>query len=105
MMRKMLLSAVFVATAAVVAPASAAPLGATTAVETGTRTADVTKVDYRGFGHCHWRHGRKWCHGRSAGYRYYDGPRYGYYPYYRRPGITLDFGFGGGRHHHRHHYR
>src|SRR5262245_44991805 len=86
-MRKMLLSALFVASAAMVAPATAAPLGATKAVETGTRVADVTTVGYRD--NCYWRHGRKVC--REA--RRYDGYRYGYYPYYRRPGITLNFGF------------
>jgi hypothetical protein len=86
-------------TGAFVTSASAAPLGG---MSKGTAdTAQVQTIDYRGYRHCHWRNGHKWCHdGSSSYYRPY---RYGYYGY--APGIYLNFGFGkwGHRHHHRFH--
>jgi len=71
---------------ATMASAHAAPLG--TAKYAGSDAAgQVQTVDYRsGYRHCHWRNGRKWCHG---GVSRYDG--------YRRPGVYLRFGFGGDR--------
>src|SRR5687768_10404744 len=51
----------------------------------------LDKVHWRGWRHCHWRHGWRRCHGD---YAYYGG-----YPYYYGgwgPGIHLRFG------HHRH---
>lgn len=69
--------------------ATAAPMGK---VMPGvTDQAPVQNVDSRrGRYHCHWRSGRKVCHGASSRR---NGPRYGYYNNYRRsPGITLRFG-------------
>lgn len=74
---------------AIASTASAAPLGA---MQKGvTEQSPVQDVNYRGGRHhCHWRDGRKWCHGMSSRW---NGPRYGYYNRYQRsPGITLRFG-------------
>lgn len=77
--------------------ASAAPIGGMQKAIGGSASGDVQTVDYRGHRHCHWRDGRRWCHGANN-YRRYD--RYGY-----RPGIYLRFGFGGDRYGHRRHWR
>jgi hypothetical protein len=81
---------------AIATSANAAPLGALNDPVKGVTTGQATQIDWRGYRHCHWSHGRKWCHGRHARHRY--GPRYGYYD---GPGINLYFGFGG--HRNRHH--
>ena len=81
-----------VAACAATTSANAAPLGAAKAAISDT-AGQVQTVDYRsGYRHCHWRYGRKWCHGGVS--RYYDG--------YRRPGIYLRFGFDGDRGHRKH---
>jgi hypothetical protein len=82
--------------------ASAISLGAMQKTSAGAGAAgQVETVDYRdGYRHCHWRGGRKWCHGGVS--RYDNGYRYGY-----RPGITLRFGLGdrGYRHNRRNYWR
>jgi hypothetical protein len=82
--------------------ANAAPFGG--AKPAGLEQTQLQKVDYRGYRHCHWRNGRRWCHG---------GYRRGYWG----PGVSLYFGprWGSGRrywghrhyggHWHRHHRR
>jgi hypothetical protein len=78
-----------VAAFAATTSANAAPLGAAK-YAVGDTAGQVQSVDYRsGYRHCHWKHGRKWCHG---GVSRYDG--------YRRPGVYLRFGFGGDRDRH-----
>ncbi len=80
---------------ATTASANAASLGAVKSAVSDT-AGQVQTVDYRGgYRHCHWNHGRKWCHG---GVSRYDG--------YRRPGVYLRFGFGGDRYrNHRRYWR
>jgi hypothetical protein len=74
--------------------AGAAPLGNTTV---NTEHTQLQKVHYRNYRHCHWRNGRRWCHG---GYRRGYRGNYG-------PGISLYIGprWGWGRRHHRRHWR
>ena len=68
------------------AASAAGPIGtAIPSATVGSATGDVQTIDYRGHRHCHWRNGRRWCHGESN----YRRDRYGY-----RPGITLRFGSG-----------
>jgi hypothetical protein len=75
-------------------PASAAPIGRALA-DIPVGSAQIERVHYRDWRHCHWRYGDRWCHGQ----------RYGYYRH--RPGfsIYLNLGDRGWRHrrHHRHH--
>lgn len=81
-------------------PASAAPVGAGALAAATERAAPggVETVHYRPYRHCHWRYGRRWCHG----------PHFGYYGYGFGPG----WGYGGGyygkkhwkKHHHHHHH-
>jgi len=62
--------------------------------------SSLQRVHWRGFRHCHWRHGWRRCHG---GYHHY-----GYYPYRYwgwGPGIYFRFGGHHHHHHHRHHRR
>lgn len=72
------------------ATANAAPLSPVQKAM-DAQTQNLQKVDWRGYRHCHWRHGRRWCHG---GYRRGWGP-----------GVSLYFGprwgWGGRRHWHR----
>lgn len=72
--------------------AGASPVGAI-GKAVSTDHVNLQQVDWRPYRHCHWRHGRRWCHGgrRHSGY-------YG-------PGVSLYFGRGWGHrhHHHRHH--
>jgi hypothetical protein len=74
------------------ATANAAPLSPVQKAM-DAQTQNLQKVDWRGYRHCHWRNGRRWCHG---GYGY----RRGYYGY-RRPGVSLYIGprWGWGRRH------
>jgi len=62
-------------------PASAAPAGLGALDSAGLAKVATEKVHSRGFRHCHWRDGDRWCHGR----RYYRG---------RGPGINLYIGPG-----------
>ena len=97
-MRNALFASAFVAVigmaSALFAPAQAAPTSglAGTKADTG-----VANVNYRPYRHCHWRHGRRWCHGPHYGYGY------DYYGYGYSPGIYLRFGHGH-RHGHRHRF-
>ena len=83
--------------------ASAAPIGNLASVPDRAVTDNplLDKVHWRGWRHCHWRHGWRRCHG--GGYSYYYGGYpyyYGGYPYFYGgwwPGIRF-----GHRHHHRH---
>lgn len=79
-------------------PASATPtaLGSVKAARAGGASA-TTPVHWRRYRHCHWRHGRRVCHGRRHHRRYY------YDGWYGLPGVGIYF--GGRRHHHRHHHR
>lgn len=62
-----------------------APMGVGTAAEESA----VQPVHYRGWRHCHWRNGNRYCHGgRRSGY--WGGPRF-----------SIDIGPGWGRRHHR----
>lgn len=64
------------------APASAAPLGAATAAAVQpAATNGIEKVHYRRYRHCHYRYGKRWCHG---GKRYYNG--------YYSPGVNIYIG-------------
>jgi hypothetical protein len=79
--------------------ASAAPIGnlATVPDRVGTANPLLDRVHWRGWRHCHWRHGWRRCHGGGYGYYYGGYPYYGYGGYYGWwPGI---FRFG---HRHRH---
>ncbi len=60
------------------------------------QSSQLEQVHYRGYRHCHWRHGHRHCHGGRA-YR-----SYGY-----TPGVSIYIGKGkrhgyGHRRHHRH---
>lgn len=66
------------------APASALPKGPVSS-ETGAASI-VDNVHWRGWRHCHWRHGERFCHG---------GRRWGW----GGPGVTIDI--APGRRHHR----
>ena len=69
-------------------PASAAPSGLGTLKEaTATVDSSATKVHWRRYRHCHWRHGHRRCHGRSH-YRSYGLPGVGIYFGSRTSGIT-----------------
>jgi hypothetical protein len=70
-------------------PASAAPSGLGTLKGATTFDSSATKVHWRRYRHCHWRHGRRHCHGRRH-YDDYGWPSFGIY-------------FGTGHRHHRHH--
>ena len=70
-------------------PASAAPLGAVALQAAAQSDSAAQQVHWRGYRHCHWRHGRRYCHGRRYG-RVYGWPGVGIYV--------------GPRHHHRHHW-
>lgn len=66
--------------------ANAGPVVAGFAKSTVVDRAELQQVHYRPYRHCHWRWGRRYCHG---GYR---------------PGVGLYFGPGyRHRYHHRHH--
>jgi hypothetical protein len=73
-------------------PASAAPSGLGTLKGATTIDSSATKVHWRRYRHCHWRHGRRHCHGRRHYRSYGWGPSFGIY-------------FGSGKRHHRHHRR
>jgi hypothetical protein len=86
------------------ATSGAQALPAAKTLDTGAANANVQLVDARSYRHCHWRDGRRWCHGGYAYrarpyYGYYDdgyyGPRY-YRPYYDRryygPGVGVGVG-------------
>jgi len=68
-------------------PVSAAPVGTgalAAATERAAPAGGLETVHYRPYRHCHWRYGRRWCHGPHY---------YGYYGY--------GPGWGGSyRHHH-----
>lgn len=74
-------AAIFAAATIVVGAnsANAAPAGVPLA-QTQVDINSVQAIDYRGYRHCHWRYGRRWCHG-ARGYRGWYGP-----------GIHLHFG-------------
>lgn len=80
--------------------AHAAPLTPSAAAIIAPVTTDVMPVHARPYRHCHWRNGRKWCHGPH------------YYRGYYGPGVTLYFGkkpryYKHRKYHHRkyhHHY-
>ncbi len=80
-------------------PASAAPLtNSDTARQIILSDAAIQPAHWRGYRHCHWRHGWRRCHGGYHYRRYYRPyyDDYGYYPYYyrhRRPGFSLYFRF------------
>lgn len=63
--------------------AQAAPIGNVTGAAESAGSP-VSQIDYRGYRHCHWRYGRRWCHG-GHGYRGYGGPGINLYigPRYR----------------------
>jgi hypothetical protein len=60
-------------------PSQASPLGAATSLKI-EGTAAAQPVHWRGYRHCHWRMGDRWCHGgryyrsRGPGVRLYIGP-------------------------------
>lgn len=60
--------------------ANAAPLSGAGAANEATTAAGTQLVNFRGYRHCHWRSGRRWCHGglnrRGSGISIYIGPRY-----------------------------
>ena len=66
------------------AASAAPPLGEKPAVK-GEVSGSVQSVDWRPYRHCHWYHGRRWCHGGKG---------------YWRPGWGWGWGWG-----HRHHHR
>lgn len=72
--------------------AVAAPTGATAAPISTAPRLDVPggamNVHWRGWRHCHWRYGERYCHGGRRWNRGWDGP-----------GIYLNFG----KRHHGHH--
>jgi hypothetical protein len=76
-------------------PASAAPSGLGVLKGATTVDSSATKVHWRRYRHCHYRHGRRRCHGQRH-YRSFGWPSVGIY-------------FGEKRHHrhrkHRHHRR
>lgn len=74
---------------------NAAPVGAI-GKAVSAEQMNLQQVDYRGYRHCHRRHGRRWCH---EGYR-----RHSYYGYGYRPGFSVYIGprWGSHRHHRRH---
>lgn len=44
-----------------ISAANAAPIAKTPAL--GSTSSQLDLVHYRGYHHCHWRNGRRWCHG------------------------------------------
>lgn len=90
MLKSVLMAAAFAGIVFVIAPtaASAAPLA--TAPPLAGQSSDVENIHWRGWRHCHWRHGDRFCHGGRRWGRDFDGP-----------GIYLNFG---DRHGHRHHH-
>lgn len=76
-MNKIIAIAAAIGTAFLVSSAQAAPVGNVATVGQ-TAGSQVENVDYRGYRHCHWRNGRKLCHG-ARGYRYRSGPSFGIY--------------------------
>jgi hypothetical protein len=100
-MQKSLFAAVlggWLAWTGLAAPASAAPLAAgALAAATQSSTGLIAEVHYRPYRHCHWRYGRRWCHGPH----YYGGwGGYGYYGIYPRHRYWRHRHH---RHHHHHH--
>ncbi len=57
------LAAVLLSLGLVTAPASAAPMGPSAAAILAPAATAAEPVDYRPYRHCHWKKGRKWCHG------------------------------------------
>ena len=74
-------------------PAGAAPASLGELKVATASGASTTKVHWRRYRHCHWHHGRRYCHGR----RYY---RHGY-----GPGIHLYIGRRHDHHYRHHHHR
>jgi hypothetical protein len=64
------------------ATAYSAPI-ANTGLLKGGSASGVEQVHYRTYRHCHWRNGKRWCHGGQ-------------------PAIILNFGTFGNKHHRRH---
>jgi hypothetical protein len=74
-------------------PASAAPVGANALQGAATKfDPAASKVHYRRHRHCHWRYGRRHCHGK----RFYRDSWYG-------PSVGIYFGKK--RHYRHHHHR
>lgn len=99
MTKRMLVAAAALASALTLGslPASSAPVAAQLGFLKLADEGDSIRqpVHWRGFRHCHWRHGWRRCHG---GYRHYGFSPYPYWGW--GPGIY--FRFGG--HHHHHHF-
>lgn len=79
-MNKMIALAAVLGSALLFTPAEAAPIGNVSGAGDAAG-APIQKVDYRGYQHCHWRYGRRWCHGdrsyrRGPGINLYIGPRH-----------------------------
>lgn len=86
--------------AAVLAAATLSFVGTANALPAGPKSqgvehSQIEQVHYRGYRHCHWRHGHRHCHGERT-YR-----RYGY-----GPGVSIYIGKRYGHRHRGHrHYR
>ena len=79
--------------AGLASPASAAPSGLGVLKGATTVDSSATNVHWRRYRHCHYRKGRRYCHGRRH-YRSYGWPSFGVY-----------FGEKRRYHHRRHHHR
>jgi hypothetical protein len=58
-------------------PASAAPVVPAAGIATSQAADMIQTVHYRPYRHCHWSHGRRWCHGPHYL------PRHGYHRHWR----------------------
>jgi hypothetical protein len=87
------------------APAHAAPAAISPAVADRAEPGASIQQVHRRRGHAHYCWHYPWKHScyKYARYkkRHYHKPYYSYHPhYYRRPGVTFSFSFGGGHHGH-----